>query len=174
MNSKRALFGFVLLLAAGLLFLSGCGKKTPGERAGELSVSKMIEKATGGKAEIDFKTGQMKIKTAEGDAVITGGGTWPGDLPEEFPQFRAGAIVSSSNSTTDQGKSWLVIFRDVEADAVAAYIEDLKNNGWNVQFTSDMPNGSVSQLSIENMIVQMTYFPEQKTMNLGIQVKKGD
>ena len=176
MKSKRGSWGILLPLAAGLVFLAAaCGKKAPAEKAAEKSVSDMVSRATGGKAEIDFKTGRMKVKTADGDAVITsGGGTWPGDLPEEFPQFRAGAIVSSSNSHTPQENSWLVIFREVEAEAVASYLEDLKSDGWNVQFSSDTSDGSVTQLTVENLIIQLTYLPEQKAMDLGLRVKKSD
>jgi hypothetical protein len=98
-----AAIGWVVLLVAGSLIAAACGRKAPAEKASEKMVSDMIAKATGGKADIDFKKGQINVKTEAGGGTITlGGGAWPADLPKS-PPFTAGAIRGTSNSDSGRG-----------------------------------------------------------------------
>lgn len=163
--------GLVLLLAAALIAGAGCKKKSPeksAEQAAQSKISDMVSRATGGKAEIDFKTGQMKVKTPEGDAFITGGGNWPGDLPEEIVQFKGGTIQGSTNTDSPTGKTWTVIFKSVEPEAVAAYIEDLKTNGWKAVVTSEIEQGTFTQLQLERLFIQLTHMTGEKSLAINI------
>lgn len=170
MKSKRAIFGCVLFLAAGLILSAvACGKKAPAEKAGEKMLSDMLSKATGSKTQVDLHKGEIKVKTAEGDTVITsGGGTWPANLPEEIPQFRAGAIVQSATQQREGGNGWSVMYRDVEPEAIEAYIEDLKNNGWTVQATTDTGHGTYTQIQLGNYMMTISYAKEDKAASLMI------
>jgi hypothetical protein len=169
MKSKRSICGLVLLLAAGLLVVAACGRKTPSEKAGEKMLSDMLSKATGSKTQVDLRKGEIKVKTADGDAVITsGGGTWPANLPEEIPQFRAGAILQSTNHQRENGTSWMVMYRDVEADALDAYIEDLKSDGWTVMLTTETGNGKYTQLQTGHFMMTVTYTADEKAASLSI------
>jgi hypothetical protein len=157
-----------LLLAAGLV-VSGACKAKQTEQTNEKILSDMVSKATGGQAQVDLGKGEIRVKTAEGDAVITsGGGTWPANMPEEVPQFKAGAIIQSTNQTSEGRNNWMVIFQRVEADAADAYIEDLKNDGWTVEMTTDTPRGKMVQCKMEKYLLDITYTTEQKTMALTV------
>lgn len=176
-NKNRGLksAGLILLLSAGLVLTAACGKKTPSEKASEKMISDMVAKATGGKADIDFKSGQITVKTPEGDAVITsGGGSWPADLPEDIARFKAGSILASTNSQTPNGRTWMVIFDGAGADEVAAYIEDLKGDGWSVVMSSDVPQGTFTQLQKENFFIQVTHTADENKLALNVILQKND
>jgi len=68
------------VLAAALLALAACGK-SPGERAAEAA----IEQATGGKADVDAKTGKVEIKGDDGSKMTISGGA-DAKLPATFPK----------------------------------------------------------------------------------------
>jgi hypothetical protein len=68
----------VLSACIAALALSACGK-SPGERAAEAA----IEKATGQKATVDAKTGEVVIKSEKGDVAIHAGES--ASLPKTFP-----------------------------------------------------------------------------------------
>jgi len=161
-NMKAIVLG--LFLAAGLVVVGAC-KAKPADQTQESILKDMVAKATEGKADIDFKNGKITVKTPEGESVITsGGGTWPGDMPEEITRFEAGSISNSTNSHVSTTDTWNVYYRDVEADAVTAYIDDLKNNGWNVVLTSETPRGSLTHLQMEKLQIQLIYAPNKKTL----------
>lgn len=170
--------GLVLVLAVGLIAGTGCKKKTKdeaGEQAAEKKISDMVTRATGGQAQIDFKSGQIKVKTPEGDAYITsGGGTWPADLPEDITQFKGGAIQGSTNSDSPTGKTWTIVFKLVEPEAVAAYIKDLESDGWRVVVTSTVEQGAFTQLQKERLFIQLTYMENDKSLAMNVIHSKND
>lgn len=67
----------------------GCGRKTQ-----EMAVEKMIEKQTGGKADVDIAKGRMNIKTEYGEmSVTTGeGAKVPADFPEDVYLYSPGEV----------------------------------------------------------------------------------
>ncbi len=182
MTSKRfrlAHFaGIALILSVGLIAGAGCKKKADGETpetAAGKKLSDMVARATEGKAEIDFQSGQIKVKTAEGDAYITsGGGTWPADMPEDIRQFRGGTIQGSTNSDTPAGKNWMIVFRLVEPESVPAYVKDLENDGWKVIVSSQIDKGIFTQLQKERVIIQLTHMGEEKSLALNVVHSRAD
>jgi len=169
--------GLVLLLAVGLIAGTGCKKKAPNEalkQESEKRISDMVSRASGGKAEIDFKTGQMKVKTPEGEAYVTSTGSWPGDLPEDIPVFRGGSIQSSTNSETPTGKNWTIMFRLVDEDALAGYIKDLETDGWKIVVSSQVEQGKFTQLQKERYFIQLTFTEGDKNLAMNVIHQKND
>ncbi|MHB8055866.1 MAG: hypothetical protein ACYDH3_11530 [Candidatus Aminicenantales bacterium] len=156
-----------LLLAAGLIAAGAC-KAKQAEQTQEKILSDMLSKATRGQAQVDLGKGEIRVKTAEGDAVITSGGTWPANMPEEVRQFKAGSIIQSTNQTSEGRNNWMVIFQRVEPADADAYIEDLKGDGWTIEMTTDTPRGKMVQCRMEKYLIDLTYTTEQKTMALTV------
>jgi hypothetical protein len=72
------------------------------------------------------------------------------------------------------GRTWTVIFRAAEAEAVAAYIEDLKSDGWSAVVSSDVPQGTFTQLQKENFFIQLTYTTDEKTLTMNVIQQKNE
>lgn len=70
----------LLLLSSIAVCLAGCGK-SPGERMAEAA----IEARTGHKADVDADTGQVSIRTDQGEMKISTGGSGTA-LPATFPK----------------------------------------------------------------------------------------
>jgi len=169
-NTKAVIL--CLLLTAGLVAADACKAKRT-EQTQESILKDMVAKATGGQAQVDLKKGEIRVKTAEGDAVITsGGGIWPANMPEEIPQFKAGSIIQSTNQQQGGQNGWMVIFQGVEEEAVGAYVEDLKNNGWNVDMSTDSPGGKMIQCTVEKYLIDLAYATEPKTLTVAEKTQK--
>lgn len=157
-----------LIVAFGLLAAAGC-KKTPGEKAME----KMIEKASGGKAEVDASGGSLKIKTAEGETQIGAMSQWPSDLPEGFPKFE-GKVTSAAKMKGAEGTTWLVNLVDVKEADVAKYVQAMKDAGWNELFTSSADQSMMSNLEKDNTTAMIAFAKDRGELGLSISVKTGN
>jgi len=157
-----------LVVAFGLLAAAGC-KKTPGERAME----KMIEKASGGKAEVDASGGSLKIKTAEGETQIGALSKWPSDLPEGFPKFE-GKLSSAAKMNNDKGATWLINIVEVKEADVTKYVQALKDAGWSELFTSSADQSMMSQLQKDKMSVMVAFAKDRGELGLSVTVETGD
>jgi hypothetical protein len=131
-SNRILLTGTVVLVAFGLMFTAACKGKSLSEKIAE----KAIERATGGKAQVDANSGSLKIKTKEGEVEYGAASKWPSDIPEDVPKFEAGKFQSSTRMSVDNGTSWIMGIGDVEGDAVTAYVQALKDAGWNEGFSS--------------------------------------
>ncbi|MDD8009657.1 MAG: hypothetical protein GYA74_02880 [Acidobacteria bacterium] len=167
--------GLVPLLAVLVFFVPACGKKTPAGKDEAKGISDLVSKASAGRAEIDFQKGQLTVKTPGGSAVLTsGGGSWPADLPEDLAPFRAGSIRNSTNSQSPEGTTWTVTFAGAGAEDVAAYIEDLKGDGWSLIMESEVPQGAFTRLERENMVIQLTFMSGDGALIMNILRRRGD
>lgn len=164
--------GLIVVLAVGLIFTAGCKKKADGEtaqQAAEKKLSDMVAQATEGKAQVDLQSGRINVKTPDGSGTITlGGGGWPADIPEDIARFRPGSIRGTSNSDSPGGKNWIIVVDGVEPGDVEAYVQELKDDGWPVAMTSDVPQGKFTQLQKARIILQLTYAAEEKVLTIGI------
>jgi hypothetical protein len=174
-RSHGRLPGLVPFLAVLVFFVPACGKKTPAGKDEAKGISGLVSRATEGRTDIDFQKGRITVHAPGGSAVLTsGGGSWPADLPEDLPPFRAGSIRNSTNSQSTEGTTWTVTFGGAGAEDVAAYIEDLKGDGWSLVLESDVPQGAFTSLERENMVIQLTFMSEDGALIMNILRRRGD
>src|SRR5436190_15266091 len=122
---------FVLALLAAVAF--GCGKKsTYSTKDGEVTVDK--------------KGGQMTFesKTKDGSAKITmndSGVALPDKFPKDVPIYK-GAVPKVAST---QGKAMMVHMNVPAsvADVLKYYQDQLKDQGWEIQSTMNMGEGSM-------------------------------
>lgn len=136
----KVLMAGVVLVGGGAL-VAGCGKK-----AEEKVAEKMIERATGGQAEVDIKSGQVRIKTKEGEAVYTAeGSTWPEDLPGDVPRFAKGRLTGTNRVSQGDTQSWVMAFEDVERKHFDDFVADVRGAGWKIAMTTSVENSELVQ-----------------------------
>ncbi len=155
-----------LFVAFSLLAAAGC-KKSGGERAME----KMIEKASGGKAEVDASGGSLKIKTAEGEAQIGTITEWPSDLPADLPKLE-GRVQSAIKMNVAGGASWIIGLGGVDEAAVTDYIQKLKDAGWIEAFSSSADTVMMVHLTKAEVTVGLTFDKAKGDLSLSITVEK--
>jgi len=121
----------ILALLAAVAF--GCGKKsTYSTKEGEVTVDK--------------KGGQVtfELKSKDGNTTVTvneGGVALPDKFPKDVPIYK-GAIVKVAST---QGKTMMVHMNvpASAADALKFYQDQLKDQGWEIQSTMNMGEGSM-------------------------------
>jgi hypothetical protein len=160
-SRQGALIGALVLVAVGLMFTAGCKGKSLSEKIAE----KAIEKASGGKAKVDVGSGSLKIQTKEGEVEIGAASKWPSEIPEDVPKFEAGQFESSTRMSVENGTSWIMGIKDVEADAVAGYVQALKDAGWKEGLSSDSDAAYHFQVEKDKYGIMLIYDKEGK--NLG-------
>ena len=122
MNKKMLVL--TLILAVGVLTLSGCGKSLS-DRVTE----GIIEKSTGGNADVDVSNGSMNIDV-EGMNFQVGEDV---KLPEDFPKDVYLPENKLLSAITNE-KSYTITFEvaDKAEDAYKDYQEKLKAESWKV------------------------------------------
>ena len=160
--------GLSLLLIAGIALLGAC-KKTPTEKASEKILSDMMSKATGGKAQVDLKKGEIRVKTPDGESVIVGGSTtWPIDLPEDIRKFDEGTIKGATKSERPEGSTWVIIIEGVVEKELTGYVDELKGDGWNVLISTAMEVGTYTQLQKDKWMITLSFNKDEKTLGLNV------
>ena len=167
---KQSFRASVLLFAAAALVLglTACKGKTMNERLAEKSVANMIEKATGGKATVDLKDGTIKVKTAEGEAVIGSSKEWPADMPSDVPKLSSGKIMGAVRSSQEEKKLWNITLQDVEAGAFDQYAEALKAKGWEIKMTTKDEDGGMLQAVKDKLLVVAIFTDKGKAISLSV------
>lgn len=155
-----------LIVAAGLVVSTSC-KKSPSERLAE----KMIEKASGGKAQVEIQGGAMKIKTAEGEATFGALAKWPSEIPADVPKFEGGKFGNAAKTNTPEGTGWVMNYQDVDEAALKAYIQGLKDAGW--KETQSFSAGDTEMFIGEkgNLVASMTYLKTGKGLSFTLLAK---
>jgi hypothetical protein len=175
-SRSRGLFVLTFVLTAGLLVPGAC-RKMSSEKASEKTAEKMmgnfLSKATGNKTSVDLSKGEIKVKTEEGDAVLSyGGNVWPNDLPEGTIKFEGGTIKGTTKNQLPNGTSWMVIVEKVAEDDVNEYIDELKNDGWEIQMTTATSGGAYTQAKKDSLNLTISYSKEEKTVGLSFILEK--
>jgi hypothetical protein len=111
-NTRVILFS---LLAVGLLFLAGCGRKAANDETTDQGAQDMISKVA---------------KIVRNDEAV-----WPVDIPPDVPEFTQGRLSAAQKSVTAAGARWVMVVTDVEEGGFSAYADDLKSGGWEVTGT---------------------------------------
>jgi hypothetical protein len=128
MSLKLALL-LTLLAAVGF----GCGKgSTYKTKDGEVTVDKQGSQVT-----YEAKTKEGKVKVTANEAGVT----LPDTFPKDVPVYK-GAVVKM---TAAQDKTTIVQLHlpASVADGAKYYQEELKNQGWNIETTMNMGDGSM-------------------------------
>lgn len=126
------------IMLAGLLVLPAC---TSREKAAEEMTERMIEKATGGKVDVDLRGQSMKMTTEEGTVSWGEASEWPGDIPGDVPRFTEGKVTGVIRSHAAETKNWSLVLGGVEEGALTRYAETLKADGWEILVSMQMAEG---------------------------------
>ena len=139
---------FVLLTITGLFY--SC------KRAAEKVEEKLIEKSIGDNADVDIDDEKVVIQTEEG--TFTTDATqhdWPTEIPDDVPEFTKGKIVVVNTQEMNDGKSWVVIFEDVQQEAIANYKKQLEDNDFKINFTTTAGSGTHFAAEKDNLMVML-------------------
>ncbi len=136
---RIAVVGFAAL---GLLAGTACQAKSDEKSIVTKRIDDTLEKASGGKVDLDLKSGTLKVQTPEGEKILSAPErTWPEDLPEGVVKFEEGAVVVVNRSSNQNGKVWTIHFMNVGEGALEKYADKLKAGGWTVLAVT--PDGAV-------------------------------
>ncbi len=97
----------ILLLTAGAIWFKNVGER----KLAENTVEGIVERASGGDVDIDTKDGSVSVKTEDGDGSFSIGGNQklPDDFPKnEIPYLKEESVSSTLSSTSEGKKSWWV------------------------------------------------------------------
>ncbi|MBM3294873.1 MAG: hypothetical protein FJY82_10150 [Candidatus Aminicenantes bacterium] len=170
-NRRSAYLLLSLGLVLGLLALPGC-KRTPSEKMAEKMMERALEKASGGKADVDFAGGKVRIQDAQGVGEIDyEAKTWPNDLPEGVLRFEDGKIKGVTRSTHAAEKSWMVMVEDIDVASVNAYVEALKAEGWSIPMNMVAERGGMFQAEKESLYLIGMYNAEEKIISLNFALR---
>lgn len=88
-----------------------------------------LEKALGGKVQVDNSGQNYKVKTKEGETEVSADKSlkWPNDLPVDVPKYDSGAIRSVSHTTDD---IWVITIAETNENYFNSYKQTLLANGW--------------------------------------------
>jgi hypothetical protein len=110
-----------------LFMLAGC--QGIEDQIGKTIAEKAIEGATGGSMQVNRDTGDIKIKTPEGEAVFGGGDTRPASVPEDLSSLDGAIDFSWAGSQAEGMFSFTV--KDVDyKKACETEIGLLTAKGW--------------------------------------------
>ena len=119
-----------LALVAAVAF--GCGKKSYKTKDGEVTVDKKNGQVT---FERKSKDGNVKVSANESGVAL------PDDFPKDLPIYK-GAVVKVAST---QGKTMMVhlnVSASV-AEVLKYYQDQLKEQGWEIESTMNMGEGSM-------------------------------
>lgn len=157
----------VLAVAAALVLASACQKAS--EKSAEKMIENALEKAGGGKADVDFKDGKMSIKTDQGTADFSvEGGKWPEDLPGDVPKVDGGKVKGVLRGAQGEGKHWTIALDDVDEDGYLKYVEALKSDGWEIGMNMSMPDGGMTQAKKGKTMIVASFSKDAKTLGLSV------
>lgn len=163
-------FIVILLSVVMLLSLGACGaKKKLNEKVAEKITEGVIEKATGGEAQLDIDKDRLTIKGKDGEEYSFGENEWPkGKKADLIPEFKKGKIVSVMNSDDTS----VIILEEVEENDFKEYIEKLRDLGFtnNVIEVSSGEDMGFYANSNEETVVSVTYNAGNRILNISIQV----
>ncbi len=134
MRKKFMILISIFLLVLLIISVSGC--RAIGQRSAQKLAETVIERAAASQGEdvsVDLSSGEIKIKSDEGEIAI-GGASLPDEWPKEVPVPNNYDIMTSWKSTVD-GKSVFSIsgnYNGSLSEAVSWYKSEL-SRGWDIE-----------------------------------------
>lgn len=162
----------ILLSTLMILSLTSCGvRQSLDEKITEKVTEGVINKATGGEANIDIDKGQLTVKGKDGEQISFGNNKWPeGGAANLIPEYKKGNIVSAINSD----KACVIAAEQVEDKDFKQYVEELKARGFTIdaaEYTSDLGQGYSANLD-EKTRVSVLYDPENKGLTISLETSQ--
>lgn len=155
---KLGIIALVLLLACAL---SGC--KSPSQVVTEKASEKVIEKATGGKVDIDGD--KMTVKADDGTQMVIGGNEWPTDkMAGKIPKLGSGKVAFVVN--TDE--LCTLIIGEVKPKAFEDYLTQVADAGFTTEKASYSDGNNSIYIAESDKGIALTFNYEHKTENLNI------
>jgi hypothetical protein len=162
----------ILLAALMMLTLASCGvKKNIDEKIAEKVTEGVVNKATGGEANIDIKKGELTLKGEDGEEVTFGSTKWPqGEAASLIPEFKKGNIVTVMNSD----KACAIMLEKVEEKDYKQYVQELKTRGFNNDAAelSSSTSQNYKAHSNENTMVFVMYDSEQQVLSISLEISE--
>ncbi len=115
-----------------------------GQKVGEKVAEGIIEKATGGNADVDVKDGSLTVKTSEG--TFSTGTSLPADWPKDAPVYPGATITYSGSSNPQAGESGfgaMLTTKDSAQKVRDYYARELVVQGWKTEATYNADESSV-------------------------------
>ncbi len=158
----------VLILALGTA-VSSCGFGS--KKTGEKLLEKAIEKETGENADVDISGEKAVIETDKGRLEFDpDNASWPGEIPDEIPEFKYGKITGVITSSMEEGDSWNVIFEEVEEGYIDKYNAELKQKGFETTFMKIGEQGG--SITVDNDNYTIFLMGGDGKASVGVTVKK--
>ncbi len=159
--------GLLGLLAVKIVFSSV--SRVVNNKAGETIAEKMIEKATGGKADVDINGNEVSVKTKEG--TFTTGNKLPDDWPSDVPVYPGSTVTYSGSSNPQTGQSGVAaVFtsKDGGDKVVAYYKRELVSQGWTIDATQESGGYTIMSATKESRNLALTIVESDGTTTISI------
>jgi len=145
----------------------GCRRK-----AEETVLEKVIERETGGKADVDISDEHISIKTKDGEMTMASGkaARIPADFPSDVLVYK-GARVESVVRTT-AGSSVSLTSRDEPSAVVAAYKKAMTGKGWSQETTVDMGEQQMLMFSKDDRATTVVVTRRDNSTFIGLTIAK--
>lgn len=159
--SKRILVCLALVIA--IACIAGCGKKQADEKLAERMTEEMLEQATGQKADVDMKDGDITVKTETGEVKMVATSQWPEDMFDVVPRFEHGTIERVHSGTDAGMRKFNIWYQGVPDDASDKYLAQLKSAGFESQLVSMGAQSGMTSSQKGNVAVQFMHNMEDDT-----------
>ncbi len=140
------------------------------EKISEKITEGVVNKITGGNADIDLDKGNLTIKDDEGQNITFSSSEWPkGKAADLIPKIKKGNLVSVMN--TDN--LCMIILEEVDKKAYNQFIDDLEDKGFKNDGSnySDATTISYGASLNEKTLVQVYYGIEDETITITVQIE---
>jgi len=163
MNKK--LFVLTIILALGVLGLSGCGKSLS-DRVTE----NLIEKSTGGQADVNTQDGNIKVN-AGGMNIETGTNV---SLPKNFPNDVYLPSDYKLLSAITSEKSYTISFETASTatDIFNTYKDKVVSDGWKIVTSGDFGGMQTLNAEKENRILNVIATTGQDTQKTTVSLSE--
>ena len=162
-NKKIGIIVVAVLAGFTLLAETACKSKSAREAVAEKRLENILEKASGGKVDLNLRDGTMKVKTAEGESVLTTGEQkWPEDLPESAIKFEDAKVRAVARSSTEGGRNWTIHLLEIGEKALDEYTARLKDAGWTITMTTTTGQGGTVVATKDDLMVNVMVNADEK------------
>ncbi len=156
----------VLISTLMVLTLASCGvREKVNQEISEKVTEGVLNKATGGAADIDIEGDKLSIKGKDGEELTIGGNEWPDTgAASKIPKIKNGSVVSAFNSDT----SCVIILEKVTQQDFTDYVDEVKALGYtNDAFTySADESHSYSASAEDGSAISVTYSGGDETISV--------